>query len=122
VLCAIGRVAEAHLLPPSAVGDWLAREGAATGQVDPATVPAQKVTGRAEDGKIKIVLEGNIPVDSPLIDIVPDPHVTITLTLSAAWTAASSPSRSTPTPTWTPACWAISSADSRARPLVPSSD
>lgn len=42
-----------------------------------------KVTGRADGGKIKIVLEGDIPVDSPLIDVVPDPHVTITLTLSA---------------------------------------
>jgi hypothetical protein len=44
----------------------------------------EKVTGRGDDGKIKIVLEGNIPLDSPLIDVVPDPHVTITLTLTAA--------------------------------------
>jgi hypothetical protein len=42
-----------------------------------------KVTGRTDDGKIKIVLEGDIPLESPLIDVVPDPHVTIALTLSA---------------------------------------
>jgi hypothetical protein len=42
-----------------------------------------KVTGRAEDGNIRMILEGDIPEDSPLIDIVPDPHVKITLTLSA---------------------------------------
>lgn len=41
-----------------------------------------RVTGRTTDsGLIQFVLEGDIPVDSPLIDIVPDPHVEITLTL-----------------------------------------
>jgi hypothetical protein len=42
-----------------------------------------KVTGRARNGRIEIILEGDIPVDSPLIDVVPDPHVKITLVLSA---------------------------------------
>ena len=41
-----------------------------------------RVTGRTTgDGAIQFVLEGDIPVDSPLIDVVPDPHVEITLTL-----------------------------------------
>lgn len=41
-----------------------------------------RVTGRTTgDGAIQFVLEGDIPVDSPLIDVVPDPHVVITLTL-----------------------------------------
>ncbi|MBA2498286.1 MAG: hypothetical protein H0V30_01010 [Chitinophagaceae bacterium] len=35
-----------------------------------------------KNGKLHIKLEGDIPVDSPIIDIVPDPHVTITLILS----------------------------------------
>jgi hypothetical protein len=38
-----------------------------------------KVTMRPESGRFRLILEGDIPVDSPLIDIVPDPHVTITL-------------------------------------------
>lgn len=38
-----------------------------------------KVTMRPESGRLRLTLEGDIPVDSPLIDIVPDPHVTITL-------------------------------------------
>ena len=42
----------------------------------------EKVTMSASDGKIKIKLEGNIPVDSPIIDVVPDPHVTITLNIT----------------------------------------
>jgi len=41
-----------------------------------------KVTMSGGDGKIKIKLEGDIPVDSPIIDLVPDPHVTITLTIT----------------------------------------
>lgn len=41
-----------------------------------------RVTGRSTpSGDIQFVLEGDIPVDSPLIDVVPDPHVVITLTL-----------------------------------------
>ena len=34
-----------------------------------------KVTMHPEAGKIRLKLEGDIPVDSPLIDVVPDPHV-----------------------------------------------
>ncbi|WP_040491124.1 DUF3892 domain-containing protein [Ilumatobacter nonamiensis] len=46
-----------------------------------------RVTGHtAADGVMQFVLEGDIPVDSPLIDVVPDPHVEITLTLRAAIT------------------------------------
>jgi len=41
-----------------------------------------RVTITGNNGKIKIKLEGDVPVDSPIIDIVPDPHVTITLTLT----------------------------------------
>jgi hypothetical protein len=41
-----------------------------------------RVTMTPENGKIRLKLEGEIPVDSPLIDIVPDPHVTITLLLT----------------------------------------
>ena len=41
-----------------------------------------KVTMHPEAGKIRLKLEGDIPVDSPLIDVVPDPHVTITLLLT----------------------------------------
>lgn len=40
-----------------------------------------RVTMTGENGKMKLKLEGDIPVDSPLIDVVPDPHVTITLLL-----------------------------------------
>jgi hypothetical protein len=41
-----------------------------------------RVTGRSTNGgNIQFVLEGDVPVDSPLIDVVPDPHVVITLTL-----------------------------------------
>ncbi len=40
------------------------------------------VSMRPDNGKIRIVLEGDIPADSPLIDIIPDPHVTITLILT----------------------------------------
>ena len=41
-----------------------------------------RVTGRCLDnGAIQFVLEGDIPVDSPIIDVVPDPHVVITLTM-----------------------------------------
>ena len=41
-----------------------------------------RVTGRTTaGGAIQFVLEGDIPLDSPLIDVVPDPHVEITLTL-----------------------------------------
>lgn len=40
-----------------------------------------KVTMTASGGALKIKLEGDIPLDSPLIDIVPDPHVTITLNI-----------------------------------------
>jgi hypothetical protein len=32
-------------------------------------------------GRIRVRLEGDIPVDSPIFDLVPDPHVTITLNL-----------------------------------------
>jgi hypothetical protein len=43
------------------------------------------VTGRCtSSGDLQFVLEGDIPVDSPLIDVVPDPHVVITLTLGVA--------------------------------------
>lgn len=38
-----------------------------------------KVSMQPESGRIRLTLEGDIPVDSPLIDIVPDPHVTLTL-------------------------------------------
>ena len=38
-----------------------------------------KVSMQPESGRIRLTLEGDIPVDSPLIDVVPDPHVTITL-------------------------------------------
>ncbi len=41
-----------------------------------------KVTMNSNNGEIRIKLEGDIPIDSPIIDIVPDPHVTITLTLT----------------------------------------
>jgi hypothetical protein len=41
-----------------------------------------KVTMTPENGKIRLKLEGDIPLDSPIIDIVPDPHVTITLLLT----------------------------------------
>ncbi len=41
-----------------------------------------KVAMRPESGTIRLTLEGDIPVDSPLIDIVPDPHVTITLLIT----------------------------------------
>mgnify|MGYP001297382723 CR=1 FL=1 len=41
-----------------------------------------KVTMKPESGKIRIRLEGDIPADSPIIDVVPDPHVTITLLLT----------------------------------------
>lgn len=41
-----------------------------------------KVTMNASGGKIQIKLEGDIPVDSPIIDVVPDPHVTITLNIT----------------------------------------
>jgi len=41
-----------------------------------------KVTMKPVDGKIKLILEGDIPIDSPLIDVVPDPHVTITILLT----------------------------------------
>jgi hypothetical protein len=40
------------------------------------------VTMRPEGGRIRLTLEGDIPVDSPIIDVVPDPHVTITLLLT----------------------------------------
>jgi hypothetical protein len=40
------------------------------------------VSMKPEGGKIRIKLEGDIPADSPLIDIIPDPHVTITLILT----------------------------------------
>lgn len=36
----------------------------------------------ASGGKIKIVLEGEVPIDSPIIDVVPDAQVKITLTLT----------------------------------------
>lgn len=43
------------------------------------------VTGRTTNGgAIQFVLEGDIPIDSPLIDVIPDPHVEITLTLRVA--------------------------------------
>lgn len=41
-----------------------------------------QVTMIPKNGKIKLKLEGDIPVDSPIIDVVPDPHVTITLLLT----------------------------------------
>lgn len=41
-----------------------------------------QVTMIPENGKIKLKLEGDIPVDSPVIDVIPDPHVTITLLLT----------------------------------------
>lgn len=41
-----------------------------------------KVAITGGGGKIRIKLEGDIPVDSPIIDVVPDPHVTITLTIT----------------------------------------
>ncbi len=41
-----------------------------------------KVTMKPEKGRIRITLEGDIPLDSPIIDLVPDPHVTITLLLT----------------------------------------
>jgi hypothetical protein len=41
-----------------------------------------KVSMKPEKDKIRIILEGDIPVDSPIIDLVPDPHVTITLILT----------------------------------------
>ncbi|MCI0507051.1 MAG: hypothetical protein L0Z73_13210 [Gammaproteobacteria bacterium] len=40
-----------------------------------------RVTMAPENGRIRLKLEGDIPVDSPLIDMIPDPHVTITLLL-----------------------------------------
>lgn len=40
-----------------------------------------KVTMKPENNAIRIKLEGDIPLDSPIIDLVPDPHVTITLLL-----------------------------------------
>ena len=55
-----------HPLPdaPSRIGDW------------------EIVTMGASGGAMRIRLEGNVPADSPLIDIVPDPHVTITLVIT----------------------------------------
>lgn len=32
-----------------------------------------------DDRRLKLQLEGDIPVDSPIIDIIPDPHVTVTI-------------------------------------------
>lgn len=41
-----------------------------------------RVTMTGENGRMKLTLEGDIPLDSPIIDLVPDPHVTITLLLT----------------------------------------
>jgi hypothetical protein len=41
-----------------------------------------KVEMKPEGGRIRITLEGDIPADSPIIDVIPDPHVTITLLLT----------------------------------------
>ncbi len=41
-----------------------------------------RVRMSASGGKIKILLEGVVPLDSPLIDVVPDAQVKITLTLT----------------------------------------
>ena len=40
-----------------------------------------RVSMTAEGGRLKLTLEGDIPVDSPIIDLIPDPHVTITIWL-----------------------------------------
>lgn len=41
-----------------------------------------RVTMVGENGRLRLQLEGDIPIDSPIIDLVPDPHVTITLLLT----------------------------------------
>lgn len=41
-----------------------------------------RVTMTGESGRMRLTLEGDIPLDSPIIDLVPDPHVTITLLLT----------------------------------------
>jgi uncharacterized protein YcfJ len=38
-------------------------------------------------GSMNIVLQGDIPADTPLIDIIPDPHVTITIRITPTVTA-----------------------------------
>ena len=38
-----------------------------------------KVTMVPQNGRIRLRLEGDIPADSPIVDVVPDPHVTVTL-------------------------------------------
>lgn len=40
-----------------------------------------RVSMTAEGGRLKLTLEGDIPVDSPIIDLIPDPHVTVTIWL-----------------------------------------
>jgi hypothetical protein len=41
-----------------------------------------RVSMSASGGTMRLKLEGDIPVDSPIIDVVPDPHVTITLSIA----------------------------------------
>jgi hypothetical protein len=55
-----------HPLPDAAgkIGDWESASMSASG------------------GKLRIRLEGNVPADSPVIDVIPDPHVTITLIIT----------------------------------------
>jgi len=54
-----------HPLPdePNKVGEW------------------DKITVKLNGYEIKFILEGDIPVDSPWIDLVPDPHVSISIIL-----------------------------------------
>ena len=54
-----------HPLPDAdnKVGDW------------------SRVSMTAEGGRLKLTLEGDVPVDSPIIDLIPDPHVTVTIWL-----------------------------------------
>jgi hypothetical protein len=55
-----------HPLPDAAnrVGDW------------------ESVSMGASGGAMRIRLEGDVPADSPLIDVIPNPHVTITLVIT----------------------------------------
>lgn len=41
-----------------------------------------KVTMVSESNRLRIIMEGDIPVDSPIIDLIPDPHVTITVSIT----------------------------------------
>ncbi|MDX1450533.1 MAG: hypothetical protein R3246_15910, partial [Acidimicrobiia bacterium] len=46
-----------------------------------------KVTMVPQNGRVRLRLEGDIPADSPIIDVIPDPHVTVTLDIVPVLTA-----------------------------------